>query len=134
MKEEISICKQLGVYGVVFGILTKENEIDYRRCRELVELSAGMQITFHKAIDLIDDPVSAVVKLGELGVQRILTSGTHKTAYEGKEILNRMIEVSDGNPIIVVAGKVTDQNLNELSSAIAANEFHGKLIVGKIKD
>ena len=48
---------------------------------------------------------------------------------EGKDLINEIIKKSNERLKIVVAGKVTKENLNELSNLIYANEFHGKLIV-----
>ena len=62
-------------------------------------------------------------------MKRILTSGCKVTALEGKDMINKMIEKANGKLKIVVAGKVTKENLAELEKLIPANEFHGKQIV-----
>ena len=40
-----------------------------------------------------------------------------------------MIKKANNRLKIVVAGKVTKENLNELKNLIPTDEFHGKLIV-----
>lgn len=129
MKEDIRICKELGVDGVVLGALTCDNKIDYEVVKELVNLAKPMSVTFHKAIDELKNPVDEVKKLASLGVDRILSSGTKKTALEGKEILNEMIKEAQDRIIIVVAGQVTKDNFLEVSSNIPSKEYHGKKIV-----
>lgn len=129
MKEDIRICKELGVDGVVLGALTCDNKIDYEVVKELVNLAKPMSVTFHKAIDELKNPVDEVKKLASLGVDRILSSGTKKTALEGKEILNEMIKEAQDRIIIVVAGQVTKDNFLEVSSNIFSKEYHGKKIV-----
>lgn len=129
MKEDISVCKELGSQGVVFGLLTKENKIDLERTKILVELAQPMQTVFHKAFDETADPFEALEQLVEIGVTRILTSGTKPTAMEGQEILRQLILQAGNRITILVAGKVTFENIQELQEIIPAKEFHGKRIV-----
>ena len=129
MKSDIDVCKQLGVPAVVFGLLDKSGKIDEKNTGQLIEYSRPMQVTFHKAFDELSDPFTGLETLIELGVERILTSGTKATAREGADILNQLIEKAKGRIIIVAAGKVTGENLPELSRSIQTDEFHGKKIV-----
>ena len=129
MKEDIKIFKELGVKGVVLGCLTSDNKIDLELTKELVDLAYPMEVTFHKAIDEILNPLDYIDDLVNIGIKRILTSGGEATALEGKDLINEMIKKSNGRLKIVVAGKVTKENLSELQKLIPADEFHGKLIV-----
>ena len=129
MKEDIKVFKELGVKGVVLGCLTSDNKIDLELTKELVDLAYPMEVTFHKAIDEISNPLDYIEDLVNIGIKRILTSGGKATALEGKDLINEMIKKSNKRLKVVVAGKVTKENLNELSNLICANEFHGKLIV-----
>ena len=129
MKEDIKAFIDLGVKGVVFGFLTSDNKIDLELTKELVDLAYPMEVTFHKAIDEIVNPLDYIDDLVNIGIKRILTSGGKATALEGKDLINEMIKKSNGRLKVVVAGKVRKENLNELSNLICANEFHGKLIV-----
>lgn len=129
MKEDIKICKELGVKGVVIGALNRDNTINYDAIKDMIDLAKPMSITFHKAIDELENPVTEVKKLANLGVNRILTSGTKETALEGENILREMIKEAGEDIIIIVAGKVTKDNLNEISNLIPAKEYHGKKIV-----
>lgn len=129
IKEDIKICKSLGAKGVVLGILTADKKIDFKTLAEFIELAKPMEVTFHKAIDELEDPTLVIDELINLGVKRILSSGTKPTALEGKDILNKMIEKAGDRLTIVVAGKVTKEILPEVSSLISAKEYHGKVIV-----
>lgn len=129
MKEDIKLCKELGVEGVVIGALNRDNTINYDAIKEMIDLAKPMSITFHKAIDELENPVAEVKKLANLGVNRILTSGTKETALEGQEILKEMIKEAGEDIIIIVAGKVTKDNLDEISKLIPTKEYHGKKIV-----
>lgn len=133
MREDIKMCKSLGAEGVVLGMLAKdeknENKIDFQLVKEFVDLAAPMEVTFHKAIDELKDPVSAVQGLIDAGVKRILSSGTKATALEGAEILNKMIQKAEGKIIVVVAGGVTAENFSQVAENIISGEYHGKKIV-----
>ena len=129
MKEDIKLFKKIGVKGIVLGCLTNNNKIDLETTKELVDLAYPMEVTFHKAIDEISNPLDYIDALIDIGIKRILTSGGKATALEGKDLINDMIRKSNKKLKIVVAGKVTKENLSELSSLISSDEFHGKQIV-----
>lgn len=129
IKEDIKVCKSLGAKGVVLGILTADKKIDFKTLAEFMELAKPMEVTFHKAIDELEDPTLVIDDLINLGIKRILSSGTKPTALEGKDMLNKMIEKAGDRLTIVVAGKVTKENLPEISSLIPSKEYHGKIIV-----
>lgn len=129
MKTDIAVCKQLGVPAVVLGLLTSDGRIDEEHTLLLIGLARPMQVTFHKAFDRLDDPFEGLETLIRLGADRILTSGTKASAREGADILNQLIKNACGRITIVAAGKVTKENLPELSQMIHTTEFHGKKIV-----
>lgn len=129
MKEDILIAKSLGIQGIVLGVLTQNKELNLSSLQYLIEAAKPMKLTFHKAIDEMENPLEAIPKLIELGFHRILTSGKKERALEGVSFLNKMIEKSKGKIIIVAAGKVTSENIEECSEKIHTNEFHGKQII-----
>lgn len=129
MKEDIKVCKSLGAKGVVLGVLTADNKVDFETLKELVDLASPMEVTFHKAVDELENPVEVIDRFIEIGVKRILSSGTKETALEGKDILNAMIKKADNRIIILIAGKVTSDNFEEVAAAIPSTEYHGKKII-----
>ena len=129
MKEDVKICKSLGAKGVVLGMLTEDKKIDFELVKEFVSLAAPMEVTFHKAIDELENPVEVIDSLAEAGIKRILSSGTKATALEGADILNKMINKAGDRITIIVAGKVTGENFKEVSEKIVSSEYHGKIIV-----
>ena len=129
MKEDIIQCKILGADGVVLGILDNYGNVDEKRTTYLVHLAKPMEVTFHKAIDVSADILKCVAALKEIGVDRILTSGGEKTALEGQSLLNQMIETASPELKIIVAGKVTWENFNEIKKLIPSGEYHGRRLV-----
>ncbi|UUV17745.1 copper homeostasis protein CutC [Fusobacteria bacterium ZRK30] len=132
MVEDIRLFKKLGVKGVVLGVLTSNNKVDYPVLKRLLKETNGMEVTFHKAIDEVINPENEIENLAQLGVKRILTSGGRKTALEGADILNKMIKIADNKIKIVVAGGVTLENYEKVKLKISSTEFHGKKIVGNL--
>jgi len=59
MEQEIELFKQLGVAGVVFGLLTEENSIDLINTQLLARKVQPLEVTFHKAIDYTPDPLKS---------------------------------------------------------------------------
>ncbi|UGQ16477.1 MULTISPECIES: copper homeostasis protein CutC [unclassified Borrelia] len=131
MKEDIKICKALGVEGVVFGILDGY-EIDIARTRELLDLAKPLKVTFHKAIDNTCDIRASVLKLMDIGVHRVLTSGGALRAEDSLALLKDLILLVGDKLEIVVCGKVNEQNIDGLDSILGAQAYHGRLIVGDL--
>src|ERR1700745_3033847 len=52
MRKDILAVKSLGVDGIVLGVLTRDDEIDHERTRELIRLARPLQVTFHRAFDV----------------------------------------------------------------------------------
>lgn len=130
MKNDIKMCKSLKVKGVVLGTLKSNNSIDYKKLKQLIEVAKPLEITFHKAIDEVNDILNEIPKLSEIGVNRILSSGKEDTAIEGAELLNKMISAAKKNNIsIVVAGKITKKNLKYVFDLIPNLEYHGITII-----
>ena len=132
MKQDIKICKQIGVEGIVIGALKPDHSIDIELMKEFIKIARPMQVTFHKAIDETPNIIEEFEKLMELGIDRVLTSGGHGNAREGSNVLNEMVRISDGKVKILAAGKITETSLNEHIEGINTDEFHGKLIVGDL--
>jgi copper homeostasis protein len=133
MKSEIDLAKEAGAAGVVFGLLTPENKIDETNSKILAEYAHPLPVTFHKAIDVMENPVEGVSVLKEIvGITRILTSGGKPTAMEGLKTIHRMIEVAGEQLTILVAGKVLNSNVEEVQKLTGAKELHGRRIVGEL--
>jgi len=129
MQNDILICKELGVAGVVFGILDGNGNINQEQTLEFVQLSKPLNITFHKAIDNAVNILDGVAFLKKIGVDRILSSGGKDTALEGQTTLNQMIKIASPQLSIIVAGKVTYENLEEIQKKIPSGDYHGRRLV-----
>lgn len=133
MKSEIDKAKKAGAAGIVFGLLTSDNKLDLKNTQLLAEYASPLPVTFHKAIDELENPVDGVIELLKIeNIKRILTSGGKPTAWEGQETIRKMIQAAGDKIIILVAGKVLDSNVEEIRRITGAKELHGRRIVGNL--
>jgi copper homeostasis protein len=133
MIQAIAFCKDIGVEGVVFGVLKTDNTLDITAIKELTSFASPLEVTIHKAIDLTPDLPQAVAELRKIeGITSILTSGGAVTAIEGSATLLEMIQIADDKIEIIAAGKITDENLEEVQRTIKTSAYHGRRIVGDL--
>lgn len=131
MLQAIDHCKQVGVDGVVFGVLTPGNELDLDRITELVKIALPLKVTIHKAIDQTPDPIKSFQSLLKIpGISSVLTSGGAVTAEEGIPVLQEMIIAAEDTIEVIVAGKVNPQNIDFLHQELGSRAYHGRKIVG----
>ena len=74
MKNDIKLCKGLGVDGVVFGCLDEHGEVCMERNAILREVAEGMSTTFHRAFDRCSNADEGLERIIKLGFDRLLTS------------------------------------------------------------
>ena len=124
MKQDIRLCKQMGVDGVVLGLLLPSGHVDRDRSGELAELARPMSVTFHRAFDMAADPFAALEDAIAIGCDRILTSGQARSAMNGSDLIAELVQRAGDRIIIMPGAGVTDVNLAELAAKTKAREFH----------
>jgi len=129
MLEDIKICKDLKVNGIVFGILTSENKVDIEKTKQIVAATNGLKRTFHMAFDLIENKKEAIDILVELKIDRILTKGGEISALNNLECLKELIDYAQNRIIIIPGGGVNKDNLAQVIKKTGAKEVHGSKIV-----
>ncbi|XP_070801574.1 copper homeostasis protein cutC homolog isoform X1 [Pituophis catenifer annectens] len=124
MKADIQFAKQYGADGLVFGALTEDGYVDTELCTELLAAARPLPVTFHRAFDMVCDPVTAMETLISIGFERVLTSGCDSSALEGLPLIKRLTEQAKGRIIIVPGGGITERNLQRILEGSGASEFH----------
>ena len=134
MKEDILYCKRVNVSGVVFGVLKDDKTVDLIATRLLTDMAAGLEITFHKAIDEVSSIFTELDRLRSIQeITNILTSGTADSAMRGSHRLKEMVTRYKGQLTIIAAGKITEQNIVKVHELTCAQEYHGRKIVGDLR-
>lgn len=131
MLEDIKLCKQENIDGVVFGVLTPDGAIDFASCEKLVDAARPMKITFHKAFDEIADQEAALEQLISLGINRVLTSGGAASAFDGIAKIAQLVSISAGRIGIIAGGGLRAANVQEIIRRTGITEVHSAAIVHK---
>ncbi len=124
MKKDIELVKQAGADGIVIGILNPDGTVDVKRTTELVKIATPLPVTFHRAYDMTASPFDALDAVIDTGAARILTSGQMANAFDGKELIKRLVEKAGESIIIMPGGGVNSNNILQLIEETGASEFH----------
>jgi copper homeostasis protein len=124
MLRDIDAVLECGVDGVVFGSLTGTGEIDRVRVASLVRQAQGSTTVFHRAFDFLRRPDLGLQQLIDLGVNRILTSGSCETAMLGADNIRRHVEDAEGRIEILPGGGIRPENIDELLQRTRCTQAH----------
>jgi len=124
MKHDIRSAKELGAYGVVFGILKADGNFDMDRMGRLADLARPMQVCCHRAFDMTSDPFRALDDLIMLGIDRVLTSGQSDNALLGALLIRNLITHANNRITIMPGHGIKEHNLREVIDQTGASEFH----------
>ena len=122
MKSDIVKFKEMGCKGIVSGVLSNDKSIDIESTQELVELSKPLEFTFHRAFDLVKDPIEEIENLIQMGIDRVLTSGQKEKAIDGLVLLEKLNKISKNRIVIIPGSGISKNNLRNFDSF---NEVHG---------
>ncbi len=114
MRDEIASHIDSGADGIVLGALTANGEVDGGALRSLVDVCAGIPVTFHRAFDHCTDRILGLERIIDAGCQRLLSSGGAMTAIEGVEELARIVEAAEGRIEVLAGGGVYPSHAVEL--------------------
>ena len=122
IKQNIVKFKEMGCKGIVSGVLNDDNSIDIERTKELVELSKPLEFTFHRAFDIVKDPVEEIENLIKMGIGRVLTSGQKEKAIDGLVFLEQLNNISNNRIVIMPGSGISKKNLKNFE---LFKEVHG---------
>lgn len=128
MEESIRAFYAKGADGFVVGCLTHDHKIDQLANTRLIKAAQDKPVTFHRAFDEVVDYTSALEEVIALGCSAILTSGAKKSALEGVERLNQLLQQADQRIEIIIGGGIRSGNISELKEALNANFYHSACI------
>lgn len=120
LERDLRVAVGLGVDGVVIGALDAEGRVDEAVLARLAEpaRAAGVTVTFHRAVDVAADPITAVGRLADGGlVDRVLTSGGAPGVADGLDALARMVTVAAGRLEVMAGSGVTPALVPSLVAA-----------------
>lgn len=121
--KDIAHYRTLGVHGIVCGSLNKQGRIDEVQLSELLDASANLGFTFHRAFDLIDDQFKALEVLMKHGVKRVLTSGGERSALDGLYRITQLVKQA-GSAMSIMPGTGIHSGVLKEIMECGAREFH----------
>jgi copper homeostasis protein len=118
MRQDIRVAADAGADGVVFGLLTRDSDVDVELTRELAELAGPMQVTFHRAFDLTRELDAALEDVIRAGAARVLTSGGEASALLGRSAIAQLLAKAAGRIEVMVGGGVRPQNVAQIAESL----------------
>ena len=110
IEDEIKNIKSLPINGIVIGILNRKNDLPINILKKLVQIIKPLDLTFHRAFDIVNNPIKSMNKLSEIGFDRILTSGQSDTAEKGLKMLLELKQKANGKISIMPGGGINENN------------------------
>jgi len=130
MLDSIEFCQKNGINEIAFGALNSKREIDEKIINQIVSKYTGLNITFHKAIDLVDNQINEIKKLLKFNqIKAVLTSGGQKNVVDGQENIKKLFERFKDEIDIIAAGSITNKNIKKIHKTLGLKIYHGKKIV-----
>ncbi|NAW64919.1 copper homeostasis protein CutC [Photobacterium halotolerans] len=124
MLADIHAARQIGLQGVVMGVLTAQGKVDTAQLTELMKAATGLGVTFHRAIDQCDNYTEALDAIMSAGCERVLSSGLQSTALEGAETLADMVRYCGDRLSIMAGAGITASNAAKIVAQTGVKELH----------
>lgn len=113
-----------GAKGLVLGALDRSGQPYAALIEGVRRRVGGTEITFHRAIDHAADPILALERCLDLGVDRILSSGGAPSALEGARTLSAFVNRAGNRLKVAAGGGVGPRNVVELVERTGVVEVH----------
>ncbi|WP_431280298.1 copper homeostasis protein CutC [Leifsonia poae] len=113
---DIRGAKAVGAGGVVIGALDASGAIDLDATARLIEAADGIEVTFHRAMDAVADPLGALESLIGLGITRILSSGGEPRSVDGVGMLAALAAEASGRIQVMAGGGVRVEDLQAIAA------------------
>lgn len=124
MKRDIDAARAAGLSGVVLGASLGDGSLDVLLLEALCDHADGLDLTLHRAFDVVPDMDEALEVAIALGFPRILTSGGARSAIEGIESLAHLSEMASGGIVIMPGAGVRPQSVQALLDRFPISEIH----------
>lgn len=124
MLSDIEIGHSLGVQGFVFGVLTEERKVNVEKCRRLLTATGSRETTFHRAFDVVPNPIEAFDLIIEMGFNRLLTSGQATDAEQGIPLIRQLCDRAKDGIVVLPGAGIDAENAKAIVDATGVNELH----------
>ena len=111
MIDDIHAARDVGIAGVVLGVLHEDHSLNRAALQALLDHCAGLGRTLHRGFDLTPDLFAAADVAIELGFDRILTSGGAPTAMQGSRTIAELARRTAGRISIMPGAGIRADNV-----------------------
>ncbi|MDQ3141513.1 MAG: copper homeostasis protein CutC [Bacteroidota bacterium] len=122
--QDIKHSIEAGADTLVIGALTDAAEIDLNFLEQVVTISHGLKLCFHRAFDQCRDPLNALSILKKYKIDRLLTSGQKKTAFEGQELIKSLVQTIHKEIQIMAGGGIDPDGLINFIKHTGISRIH----------
>lgn len=117
MIEDIKKIAKTNANGIVIGSLTPDMKIDTDFIKQVIPIKGNLEITFHKAFDLLKDKIVALKILNDFKINNVLTSGG-KNLEQNYSTLEKLVKNTSYTKILIGGGV----NINNFKDCIKISE------------
>lgn len=121
---DVQHCKEMGVHGVVVGILETSDRICRHSLDQIMSIAGDMDVTFHRAFDDTYEYDKSLDVLIDAGVKRVLSAGLARNVELGLPVLKKMNEYANGRIEIMTGGGVNSSNILKLKNEVKPAAIH----------
>jgi copper homeostasis protein len=114
-------------YGIVFGALTPQGQLDIPLLEQVIAAKGHLALTFHRAIDVASDPLAVYLELLNYPeVDTVLTSGGQLTALEGAWVIAQMVTAgkTHHNAMVLAGSGITPDNAGDIIDRTGVAQIH----------
>lgn len=124
MIDDIRAAQQVGLAGVVLGVLNEDHSLNREALQALLDHCAGLGRTLHRGFDLTPDLFAAAETAIGLGFDRILTSGGAPTAMQGSRTIVELARRTAGLISIMPGAGIRPDNVAWVLRTDHIEEIH----------
>lgn len=125
---DLQALRRAGADGFVFGALNADRTVNVAQTERVVVAASPLPVTFHRAFD-VTEPTQLAENWSAVqatGCRRLLTSGLARTAEQGVAVIRRLVELSRGTGVTVMAGSgISVANAAFVLTETGCREVHG---------
>lgn len=116
--------RRMGAFGIATGVLRADGTVDGECMARIRDAAGPMSLTFHRAFDMVRDPLEAMEALEGIGVDRVLTSGRRASVMDALPQLRDLVRATGEGLSVMPGGGIRPENIREVVEETGAREVH----------